>query len=67
MSNDKRNGCRLCESQAWEISDRGAYLARVNEKGVPGIWECRPPCDGNHGTQDAALLAALAPPSEERK
>lgn len=33
--------CRLCGKGANEI--RG-ILARVNEKGVAGIWECRPIC-----------------------
>lgn len=33
--------CRLCGRHATEVE---GYLERVNEKGVPGIWECRPPC-----------------------
>lgn len=34
--------CRLCGRSAQDIS---GWLERVNEKGVPGIWECRPCCD----------------------
>jgi hypothetical protein len=41
--------CRLCDKDA---NDCGGWLERVNEKGVPGIWECRPSCD------------ALLPPDE---
>lgn len=47
--------CRLCGKSVFEI--RG-YLHRVNEKGVPGIWECRPSCNADL-TQDEALLAAV--------
>jgi len=47
--------CRLCGKPAHEIK---GWLARVNEKGVDGIWECRPSCDANL-TQDEALLAAI--------
>lgn len=34
--------CRLCNKDALHID---GFLARVNEKGVAGIWECRPSCD----------------------
>ena len=51
--------CHLCGCDVREASARGAYHARVNAKGVPGIWECRPSCDGKHGNQNDALLAAL--------
>lgn len=34
--------CRLCGKSALEIN---GWLQRVNEKGVTGIWECRPSCD----------------------
>lgn len=55
--------CRLCGKTAQEI---GGYLHRVNEKGVDGIWECRPSCDSKMD-DDARLLAALehdeAPPA----
>jgi hypothetical protein len=36
--------CRLCGKGPLEI---GGYLQRVNEKGMPGIWECRPSCGAN--------------------
>ena len=42
-----------------QASDRGAYLGRVNKKGVEGIWECVPTCDHKHGGQDEALLSAI--------
>lgn len=50
--------CRICGKHVTEI--RG-YLTRVNAKGVPGIWECRPSCDSNL-SQDEALLAAIECP-----
>ena len=52
--------CRLCGKGAQEI---GGYLTRVNETGVPGIWECRPSCDADRSFQDN-LLDALDPPKE---
>lgn len=36
--------CRLCGKGAVETH---GYLHRVNEKGVPGIWECRPTCQAD--------------------
>jgi hypothetical protein len=47
--------CRLCKKTAHEIK---GYLTRVNEKGVTGIWECRPSCDATL-TNNEALLAAI--------
>lgn len=47
--------CRKCNRSAHEI---GGYLARVNEKGVPGIWECRPNCEADL-PQDTRLLMAI--------
>lgn len=47
--------CRLCGRGLSEIQ---CWLERVNEKGVPGIWECRPEC-GEVLTPDEALLEAL--------
>ena len=46
--------CRKCGKTALEI---GGYLARVNEKGVAGIWECRPVC-GADLPQDTKLMLA---------
>jgi len=54
--------CRLCGKGAQEI---GGYLTRVNEKGVPGLWECRPSCDA-HQTQDENLLMALETTEESK-
>lgn len=47
--------CRLCGKTVHEIK---GFMTRVNEKGVPGIWECRPSCNANL-TQDEALIAAI--------
>jgi len=47
--------CQLCGKSIQEI---GGYLHRVNEKGVPGIWECRPSCNVKL-TQEENLLLAL--------
>ena len=51
--------CRLCGQDMFEASERGAFLKRVNETGIDGIWECSPSCDRKHGNPDDALLAAL--------
>lgn len=53
--------CRLCGKDAQEI---GGYLTRVNEKGVEGIWECRPSCDADQ-TFEQNLLAALDTPMDQ--
>ena len=57
--------CRLCGRGA---NDAPGYLARVNELGVPGVWECRPAC--GVPTAEHPILAALAdsvapPPHQE--
>lgn len=51
--------CRKCGQGPMETANRGAYLNRVNEKGVEGIWECAPSCEHKHGNQEDALIAAL--------
>jgi len=51
--------CRKCGQNAWEASERGAYLRRVNPKGESFIGECAPSCEHKHGGQDEALLGAL--------
>lgn len=51
--------CRLCNRTLFEC---GGYLERVNEKGVPGVWECRPTC-GAKLTNEQAVLAALKGPT----
>ncbi len=48
--------CRLCGKLGSEI--QGAYLTRVNEKGVTGIWECRPVC-GSNLPQETLLMMAV--------
>lgn len=40
---DDRFKCRLCGKCLSEL--QGSYLVRVNEQGVPGIWECLPCCE----------------------
>lgn len=45
--------CRLCGS---ELKD-GKWFERVNETGVPGIWECRPDCEAELHSDDALLMA----------
>lgn len=47
--------CRKCGKSAPEIK---GWLHRVNEKGVPGIWECRPSC-GAKLTNEQAILGAI--------
>lgn len=49
-------GCRLCCKTIHELM--GAYLIRINEKGMPGVWECRPMC-GSDLPQDTLLLMAI--------
>lgn len=48
--------CRLCGRSANESS---GYLARVNELGELGVWECRPSC--SEAPTRAAILEALDP------
>ena len=47
--------CRLCGKGIDEL--RGAYLTRVNEKGVPGIWECKPMCGADLPKETLLLMA----------
>lgn len=47
--------CRLCGRHVSEI---GGWLARVNEKGVEGVWECRPSCDAVM-TDDEKVVDAI--------
>jgi hypothetical protein len=35
--------CRWCGADP--SKDPGVALTRVNEKGVPGVWECTPRCE----------------------
>jgi len=46
--------CRLCGKNAHKS---GGYLGRVNAKGQPGIWECRPSCDADLPPDTKLLLA----------
>jgi hypothetical protein len=49
-----RHRCRLCGKTAREID---GYLERVNEKGIPGVWECRPSCDAQLSPDDRIIAA----------
>ena len=51
--------CRKCGIGVIKASERGAFLQRVNEFGVKGVWECSPTCDHLHGNQDDAILSCL--------
>ena len=52
--------CRKCKQTIFDASLRGAYLARMNGKGVSGIFECRPSCEDNPAAgPDDALLQSL--------
>jgi len=46
--------CRICGRGLGQI---GGYLQRVNEKGVPGVWECSPACDADPPTETVLLMA----------
>jgi hypothetical protein len=50
----ERMKCRLCHRGANEIK---GFLHRVNEKGVIGIWECRPACVTGISNEDAIMMA----------
>lgn len=52
--------CKLCGKGIDEIS---GYLHRVNEKGVEGIWECRPSCDADLSQETNLLLALEGEPT----
>jgi hypothetical protein len=55
--------CRKCNKGVHEI---GGYLHRVNEKGVAGIWECRPSCDALMPNHEAVLAAIEGEPKENK-
>ena len=48
--------CHLCGKGPNECK---GWLARVNEKGVPGIWECRPNCKADMPPDDRVIAAIL--------
>lgn len=50
--------CQKCGARLSDGSLEGTWLERVNEKGVDGIWECRPSC-GSRLSQSEALIAAI--------
>lgn len=52
--------CHICGKH---ISDCGGWLERVNQIGVPGVWECRPGCDSPMMSWGDALIAAIDTPT----
>lgn len=46
-----------CQKCGKTVHQCGGYLQRVNEKGVPGVWECRPVCESDLPFEDRLLLA----------
>ena len=46
--------CRLCKRTPNEVK---GILHRVNEKGVEGVWECRPICGAEMSQSDAVVAA----------
>ena len=53
--------CRKCGKGLNEI---GGWLTRVNEKGIPGVWECRPRC-GVYLPQETRIIQAIEGEDEE--
>lgn len=53
--------CRLCGKNAIQC---GGWLERVNEKGVLGVWECRPACDVSLSSESKLLGSILGGLSE---
>ena len=47
--------CHKCQKNQSQIN---GWLERVNERGVPGIFECRPRCDCIL-TQEQHIIGAL--------
>lgn len=56
MSEERKDVCRLCGKDCFETP---GYLRRVNEKGVPGIWECSPSCNSPRKSEDERVLSAI--------
>lgn len=47
--------CRKCGT---DIKSCRGWLERMNAKGIPGIWECRPSC-AERLTQEQKILGAI--------
>lgn len=56
--------CRLCGKHVTECAS--GMQVRVNEKGVDGIWECRPDCTTVQD-QDTALIKAIEGDENDRR
>lgn len=48
--------CRKCGANP--ADSKPVYLERVNAKGIPGIWECRPVCNADL-PQETLLMMAI--------
>jgi len=48
--------CRKCGGRP---NNANIVLVRVNEKGVPGIWECSPACKVEFISSPAAIRHAI--------
>jgi len=46
--------CRKCKREAWES---GNCMIRMNERGVPGIFECKPSCFNDNTFEENLDLA----------
>lgn len=47
-----------CQKCGADLKECRGWLERVNEKGVPGIWECRPSC-AERLTPEQKVLGAI--------
>ena len=47
--------CNKCGKTLFQCS---GWLERVNEKGVDGIFECRPSCEA-HLSEESAVIGAI--------
>ena len=47
----------FCNKCGCSANQCGGYLERVNEKGIPGIWECKPNCEAVMSRNEAILAA----------
>jgi hypothetical protein len=56
--------CRVCGAT---VFDCGGWLERVNEKGVPGVYECRPMCGADMPVEEKILGAIEGCEAEEQR
>lgn len=58
--------CRKCNKHLSFLPE-GIWLERVNAKGIPGEFECRPACNTPLSSQGEAILAAIAARSRSKR